>query len=615
MSRSADRSTTRVPQPCHGYRPGVRTPCQALGFLIPRLTTPCDRARLDALDQAVMAAFQPALPYPADRLPNDPAQPELALAGRMLWLGSALVEALGLPIFEPGRVDAAMHDPAGVRVRALVPALDGIAAQIIQQAYACAHDALVRMLAAPADLELARRQRDWIDASLFRHHDQPSATGLTTVGVLRAAFEQDIPARHVDQHTYQLGWGCRARWTNHSAVDGDAAFGMLLSHDKHATAAMLRRAGLPAAEHVLVASAEEAVAAAGRLGWPVVVKPVDRDRGEGVVAGIRTNEELRAAYDAARRLSSRILVERHVAGVCHRLQVIDGRLQFVSKRLPKGVWGDGVHTIADLVAEAGRLELEKPPWKRLKPFPTDDRARAALAAVGLTFGSVPATGCFAPLRDIQSTAEGGVVEDFTDRVHPDNAAAACRAARLFRLDVAGVDMISVDITRSWRETGAIINEVNFSPLLGVTDRAGAASRTLVAGLVDSDGRIPVDVFVGGAAALDTARRHLAAAPSGHVLTSHAITLDAGGSERPMTADGLFERCLALLMDRDVTGIIAVVQTDEWLETGMPVDRFTSLVVCPGEIGRWNAPERPVDSRRRAGLLAALETFTLAAIRS
>ncbi|MEI6239374.1 MAG: acetate--CoA ligase family protein [Planctomycetia bacterium] len=610
MPPPAETAATRARHRCHGYRPGLRTPCRTLAILIPSPATPCDRARLDALDQTIMAVFQPTLAYPADRLPNDPAQPDLALAGRVLWLGSALIEALGLPVFEPGRVISITQTPSGTHVRALVPVLDGIAEQITQQAFAHARDAILPLLAAPADVELARRQGDWIDSSLFRRFDQRPITGVTTVGVLRAAFERDIPFRHVDNHTYQLGWGCRARWTSRSAVDTDAALGMLVSHDKQSTASVLRRAGLPAAEHVLANSPAEAVAAADRFGWPVVVKPVDRDRGEGVVAGIRTIDDLVAAYHAARQLSGRILVERHVPGVCHRLQVIGGRLQFVSKRLPKGVWGDGVHTVTDLVAEVSRLEQEKPPWKRLKPFPTDERARAALVAAGLAFESVPPAASFAPLRDIQSTAEGGVVDDFTDRVHPDNVAAACRAARLFRLDVAGIDMISVDITRSWRDTGAIINEVNFSPLLGETDRAREANRALIAGLVEGDGRIPVEVFVGGAAALEAARHRLATAPSGYALTSHAVTLDTGGAERPVAADGLFGRCLALLMDRDVTGLVAVVQTDEWLEMGMPVDRVTTLMACPGEIGHWQAPDRPVDGRRQAGLLAALRALTL-----
>jgi cyanophycin synthetase len=610
MAPPPTSATPRRTHRCHGYHPGLRSPCRSLALVLPPVDIPCDRAALDALDQTVLAAFCPTLPYPTDRLPNDPSQPALALAGRILWLAAALVEGLGLPVFEVGRIIAASPEPPGTRVRALVPLLDGIPEQITQQAFAHARDTLLQLLTAPADLDRARQLRTWVDESLFRRFDQRPVVNVTTLGVLRAAFDRGIPVRHIDNHMYQLGWGCRARWTSRSAIDTDAAFGMLVSHDKHATASVLRQAGLPAAEHVLAHSPDAAVAAAHGFGWPVVVKPVDRDRGEGVVAGITTRDGLLAAYHAARQLSDRVLVERHVPGVCHRLQVIRGQLQFVSKRLPKGVWGDGVHTVADLVAEVSRLELEKPPWNRLKPFPTDDRSRAALAAAGLTLESVPPAGTFAPLRDIQSTAQGGVVEDFTDRVHPDNATAACQAARLFGLDVAGVDMISVDITRPWHETGAIINEVNFSPLLGETDRAREANRALIAGLIEGDGRIPVEVFVGGPAAFDAARRRLATAPPGYVLTSHAVTLDAGGSARPLAADGLFDRCLALLMDRGTTGLIAVAQTDEWLETGMPVDRMTALVACPGEIGHWQAPDQPVDGRRQAGLLAALRALTI-----
>ncbi len=605
-----ENTFARDRRPCHGYRPGLRTPCQTLAILIPPPATACDRTRLDALDQTVMRVFRPAGPYPADGLPNDPLQPDLALAGRVFWLAQTLIEAVGLPVFEPGRITAATRGPTGTDIRGVVPMIDGIPEKITEQAFAHAREVLVSLFAAPDDLDLARRLRQQIDETLLRQHADQAGGAATTLGILRSAFDRDIPFRHVGHHTYQLGWGCRARWMNRSAVDTDSALGMLSSHDKRTTATLLRQAGLPVAEHVLVGSPDDAVAAAGRLGWPVVVKPVNRDRGEGVVAGIHTREGLLAAYHEARKFSDLILVERHVPGVCHRLQVIAGRLHFVSQRLPKGVRGDGVRTVADLVAEANRLETEKPPWKRLKPFPTDDQARAALAAAGFTFDSVPPPGGFAPLRVIQSTAQGGVVEDFTDRVHPDNAAAACEAARLFRLDVAGIDMISTDITRSWRETGAIINEVNYSPLLGETSRAREASRAIVGGLIDGDGRVPVEVFVGGPAALDAAQRRLASAPRGHALTSHAITLGDRGQERPMACDGLFGRCLSLLMDRQLTGLIAVVQTDEWLEIGSPVDRLTTLVVCPGEIGHRHAPERPVDSRHVSMLLATLRAITI-----
>ena len=211
-------------------------------------------------------------------------------------------------------------------------------------------------------------------------------------------------------------------------------------------------------------------------------------------------------------------------------------------------------------------------------------------------------------------AEGGVSEDYTDRVHPDNAALACQAARLFRLDVAGIDLISVDITRSWRETGAIVNEVNFAPLLGEIDQARAASQALICHLVKEDGRIPVEAFVGGEEAFTAARRRLGEAPPGYVLSSDTLTLGAPDRERPLAATGLFARCLALLTDRSVTGLVAVVQTDEWLETGMPTDRFTALSVHGGELLRVGS-RQPLDEPRRMRLLGALQALTISDRRS
>lgn len=603
--------SARLPGTCHGYRPGLKEPCQGLTLLIPLLDGRLDAARLDALDRTVMAVFDLPGPYPADRLPNDPGAPEAALAGRVLWLGTGLLEALAVPVFETGCVHAVTRGPTNAQVKTLVPMPDGLPPQVPQQTFVQTLEVLLRLLPHPADFGLARQVRDRLHDSLFAAHDQRPVTGLSAIKSLRAAFDRDIPFRHVGEQTYQLGWGCRSGWIKGSAVENDSGLGGRLTQDKRSTAAILRRAGFPAADHVEVATPNEALEAAQQFGWPVVIKPADRDRGEGVVAGIRTVDALLAAFHEARRMSASVLVERHVPGVCHRLMVIGGELQFVSKRMPKGVLGDGTHSVAHLVAEANRIELEKPPWKRLKPFPTDERARVELAAVGLTFDSVPAVGVFAPLRTIQSMAEGGVPEDFTDRVHPDNAALACRAARLFRLEVAGIDMISTDIARSWRETGAIINEVNFAPLLGDRNRVGHANLVLVSHVVDGDGRIPVEVFVGGDEALAAAQRRLAATPPGHVLTSHALTLDASG-ERPMAAIGLFWRCLALIMDRAVTGLIVVVQTDEWLDTGMPVDRLTAVSTCPGEIHSWRDPGQPVDGPRQLRLLEMLSALTISA---
>lgn len=58
---------------------------------------------------------------------------------------------------------------------------------------------------------------------------------------------------------------------------------------------------------------------------------------------------------------------------------------------------------------------------------------------------------------------GGTAIDRTDEIHPDNYAIARQAAMTLGLDVAGIDFICPDISRSVREVGGAIVEVNAAP--------------------------------------------------------------------------------------------------------------------------------------------------------
>jgi len=454
-----------------------------------------------------------------------------------------------------------------------------------------------------------------IVGELLQPYGKRMPAGKSTLEVLRAAYRLDIPFRPLGGGVYQLGWGSRARRIERSTTDGDSVFGMRWSHDKWMASELLRAAGLPAPTNRLAETVEEARAAALGLGYPVVVKPIDRDRGEGVTVDVGDDEGLARAFATAHERSpgKRVLVERQAPGVCHRIFVAAGRLLYAVRRLPAGVYGDGRAPISALLEAEYLRQMGLPPWRRAPACPLDDIALEMLARQDLGPEDVPAAGRFVALRRIETTASGGVDEEVTHALHAENVRAAVASARLFGLEVAGVDMISPDITAPWHANGAIINEVNFAPLLG----GGEISRRYVdeylIRLVDGRGRIPVEVFVGGAAAWEAAEaRWQTLLQAGVVafLCNDVRTLGGDGQPFALPVDGLYARVRALTLRAEVGALVLVVQTLELLGTGLPLDRVDRVVVVDGRLGVPGAPALQAGDAEVVGLIALCRAWSV-----
>lgn len=379
--------------------------------------------------------------------------------------------------------------------------------------------------------------------------------GRSTLPVLRAAHAMDIPFLHLGAGVYQLGWGSRALRLDRSITGTDSFIGAKLTQNKVTTANMLRSAGLPAPVHAVVRRPADALKAAERLGFPLVVKPVDGERGEGVFVSIRGNAELNEAVTRALASSTikQVVVERQVTGVCHRLFIVNRQLLYAVKRWPMSLRGDGVHTVSELLAHALAVQARRAPWHRSELRPMDERAIQALLECGMTPDSVPAVGEWAPLRRIETTVDGGVDEEVTAKIHPDNLNAAIQAAALFGLSVAGIDFLSSDIGRPWHENHAIINEVNFAPLLG----GGPISRRhipqFLSDLTGGDTRIPIESFDTEVEAQNRRAKYLQDGMR-CFFTSSEKTIDACGEPCVLPFKDVRSRLRALIGRSDVDAI-------------------------------------------------------------
>ena len=79
------------------------------------------------------------------------------------------------------------------------------------------------------------------------------------------------------------------------ATNGDGIQGYQLSHDKAKAKRLFRDLGVPTPEWRFVAPGKDVRVAADAVGWPCVVKPLDRGGGNGVTADIASPDVLNQA--------------------------------------------------------------------------------------------------------------------------------------------------------------------------------------------------------------------------------------------------------------------------------------------------------------------------------
>src|SRR5690606_28779470 len=216
---------------------------------------------------------------------------------------------------------------------------------------------------------------------------------------VRTAHERKILWHVLPDGVTQFGWGRRARWLNSTFTDETPGVAARRARDKLSANALLRQAGIPVPEQRHVRNVGEALEAAEALGFPVVVKPTDLDGGIGVSAGLKTQEDVRTAFEKAAKHSKNILVEKHVEGRDFRITVCHGKAVWAIERVPAGLTGDGERTVRQLIEHTNRDPRRSARrWGQMKPLTVDEEALQLLTEQGLTLDSVLPQGRFARMR-------------------------------------------------------------------------------------------------------------------------------------------------------------------------------------------------------------------------
>ena len=294
------------------------------------------------------------------------------------------------------------------------------------------------------------------------------AYGPSTGAIVAEAVRRGIPVLRLDprRSLVQLGHGAYQKRFWATVTSQTANIAVDIAGNKELTNRMLHEVGIPVPRAQVVRGVEEAVGAARRIGFPVVIKPLDGNHGRGVMINLVDEAEVREAYPvaAAESRAGSIVVESFVTGKDYRILVVKNQVVAVAERVPAHVVGDGKQTVGALI-EQTNLDPRRGVGheKILTRITVDAQTEEVLAKQGLNLASVPADGQFVQLKLTGNMSTGGTSIDRTDDIHPDNVEIARQAAMVVGLDVAGIDFITTDIAQSVRETRGAIVEINAGP--------------------------------------------------------------------------------------------------------------------------------------------------------
>ena len=269
------------------------------------------------------------------------------------------------------------------------------------------------------------------------------------------------------QHGEHIEYVKNGNMTSH-----DSYISPLIMENKVVTKKVLAKVGFNVPQSVEFTSLEQAVASYPLFeGRAVVIKPKSTNYGLGISIfqqGVHNRDDFAKAVEIAFREDKEIMVEDYLVGTEYRIFVLSEETLAVLLRVPANVVGDGVHTVAELVATKNAHPLRGDGSRTpLKKIALGDIEQLQLKEQGLTVDSIPAKDQLVQLRANSNISTGGDSIDMTDEMHDSYKRLAVGITKAMGAAVCGVDLIIPNLKKpaeaSLNSWGVI--EANFNPMM------------------------------------------------------------------------------------------------------------------------------------------------------
>jgi len=303
------------------------------------------------------------------------------------------------------------------------------------------------------------------DIQNLREIRENTRLGPSTAAIVAEAMRRKIPWIRLNKHSLvQLGYGINQKRIQATIASTTSSIGVELACNKEDTKNLLEAASVPVPRGYIVYDEEELVTMIKKLGFPIVLKPLNGNHGRGATININTLGDAQAGLLMAQEHSQAVICERFIEGRDFRALIINYKFVAAALRTPAAVVGDGKHTILELIEI-----INKDPRrgygheKILTHISLNQQTQNTVEAAGYKMEDILSTGEELWVKPTANLSTGGTSEDVTDLVHPSNIILFERIARIIGLDICGVDIIAQNLTVPLNENNGAVIEVNAAP--------------------------------------------------------------------------------------------------------------------------------------------------------
>ncbi len=303
------------------------------------------------------------------------------------------------------------------------------------------------------------------DIMSLREIRENTRLGPSTGCIVEEAAKRGIPYIRLNKNSLvQLGYGVNQKRIRATIASTTSNIAVDIACNKEETKNLLGAAEIPVPKGDVVRTESELQHAIEKIGYPIVIKPIDGNHGKGNTTNIITWEQAQTAFEAAKQYGRNIIVEKYITGFDFRILVIDYKFICAALRTPASITGDGKNTIQYLIDETNKDPRRGYGHEKvLTQITIDQFTQKMLDDKGYTLATIPKEGELVLLKPTANLSTGGTSTDVTDEVHPSNIIMCERIAKIIGLDICGIDIMASDLRNPITMNGGSVLEVNAAP--------------------------------------------------------------------------------------------------------------------------------------------------------